>query len=147
MKLNHLEDSGKWKDKISNFHQLGGIETSILDNGAGKGIRIAWMDTGSGLRFKVVFDRAMDIAEAFYDKYSLAWISHLGITPPNTSITSGTNWLNGFGGGLLTTCGLTHIGGPEKDEYGERGLHDRISHVPAIVESISQPDLENEIFE
>ena len=44
----------------------------------------------------------------------------------------------------MTTCGLTHIGGPEKDEYGERGLHDRISHVPAIVESIIQPDLQNE---
>jgi hypothetical protein len=130
-----------WRDKISNHHQLGGIETSILDNGAGKGVRIAWIDTGSGLRFKVVLDRAMDIADAFYNKHSLAWISHLGVTPPDLSVISGTNWLNGFGGGLLTTCGLTHTGGPEKDEYGERGVHDRISHVRAMVESVVQPDL------
>ena len=131
----------KWSGKISNHIQIGGIETSILDNGAGKGVRIAWVNTGSGLRFKVVLDRAMDIAEAFYSKHSLAWISHLGVTPSDPSVISGTNWLNGFGGGLLTTCGLTHTGGPEKDEYGERGVHDRISHVRAMVESIIQPDL------
>jgi galactose mutarotase-like enzyme len=89
----------------------------------------------------------MDIAEAFYNQYSLAWISHLGVTPPIPTVTSGINWLNGFGGGLLTTCGLTHVGGPEKDEYGERGLHDRISHIPATLESIIQPDLYREKHE
>lgn len=131
-----------WQDKISNSHQIGGIETSILDNGAGKGVRIGWVDTGSGLRFKVVLDRAMDIADAFYNQHSLAWLSHKGITPPDPSTISGISWLNGFGGGLLTTCGLTHAGGPEKDEYGERGLHDHISHIPATIESIVQPDLQ-----
>ncbi len=30
----------EWTDKISNHKQLGGIETSVLDNGAGKGVRI-----------------------------------------------------------------------------------------------------------
>lgn len=131
----------KWQGKISNHHQLGGIETSVLDNGEGKGVRIAWINTGSGFRFKVVLDRGMDIADAFYNEYSLTWLSHLGITPPNPATVSGTSWLNTFGGGLLTTCGLTHIGGPEKDEYGERGLHGHISHIPALIDSIIQPDL------
>lgn len=134
-------DNFSWQDKVFNPRQLGGIETSILDNGFGKGVRIAWINTGSGLRFKVVLDRAMDIADAFYNQHSLAWLSHSGVTPPDSSATKGTSWLNGFGGGLLTTCGLTHVGGPEKDEYGERGLHDRISHIPAKIESIVQPDL------
>ena len=138
----NIKESYNWSGKISNHQQLGGIETSVLDNGRGKGTRIAWFNTGSGLRFKVVPDRAMDIAEAFYNQHSLAWISHLGVIPPDQNVNSGTNWLNGFGGGLLTTCGLTHIGGPEKDEYGERMLHDRISFMPAVVESIKQPDLE-----
>lgn len=133
-----------WENKVSNYNQLGGIETSILDNGNGKGTRIAWVNTGSGLRFKVVLDRAMDIAEAFFNQHSLAWISHSGVTPSDIHINSGSNWLNGFGGGLLATCGLTHIGGPEKDEYGERILHDRISFLPAQVESIIQPDLKRD---
>jgi hypothetical protein len=129
-----------WQDKISNPAQLGGIETSILDNGNGRGTRIAWFNTGTGLRFKVILDRALDIADAFYNQHSLAWLSHLGITPPETFSDRGIDWLKTFGGGMLTTCGLTHVGGPEMDAYGERGLHGPISNTPAEIESIIQPD-------
>jgi hypothetical protein len=55
----------------------------------------------------------------------------------------GIDWIKTFGGGLLVTCGLDHIGGPEKDAYGERGLHGSISNMPATVEAIVQPDFRN----
>jgi len=129
-----------WHNKISNSAQLGGIETAVLDNGAGRGTRIAWINTGTGLRYKVVIDRAMDIADTFYNQHSLAWISHLGVTPPQPFSERGLDWLRTFSGGLLTTCGLDHVGGPEADEYGERGLHGPISNMPASIESIVQPD-------
>lgn len=129
-----------WSDKVSNVAQVGGIETSILDNGAGKGVRIAWLNTGTGLRFKVVIDRAMDIADAFYNRYSLAWLNPPGIMSPQPFSHKGIDWLRTFGGGLVTTCGLSHVGGPEEDEYGERGLHGLISNIPAEIESIIQPD-------
>jgi hypothetical protein len=129
-----------WQDKISNPAQIGGIETAVLDNGQGRGTRIAWFNTGTGLRYKVVLDRAMDIADAFYNQHSLAWLSHLGITPPEPFSDRGINWIRTFGGGLLTTCGLTHIGGPEADALGERGLHGQISNTSAEIESIVQPD-------
>lgn len=132
-----------WHNKISNAAQVGGIETSVLDNGAGRGTRIAWVNTGTGLRYKVVLDRAMDIADAFYNQYSLAWLNNPGVTPPQPFSHNGIDWLRTFGGGLVTTCGLTHMGGPEKDEYGERGLHGLISNIPAEIESIIQPDPAN----
>lgn len=116
-----------WSDKISNPAQIGGIETAIMDNGFGRGTRIAWINTGTGLRYKVVIDRAMDIADAFYNQHSLAWLSHSGITSPEPFSSRGIDWLRTFGGGFLTTCGLTHVGGPETDSFGERGLHDTIS--------------------
>ncbi|MCF2501128.1 MULTISPECIES: aldose 1-epimerase family protein [Dyadobacter] len=129
-----------WTDKVSNHAQIGGIETSVLDNGAGRGTRIAWINTGAGLRFKVVIDRAMDIAEAFYNQHSLAWLSHGGITYPQPFSDKGIDWLRTFGGGLLTTCGLTHVGGPESDKFGDRGLHGLISNSPAEIVSIIQPE-------
>lgn len=135
-----VEVNQDWKDKISNHAQIGGIETSVIDNGAGRGTRIAWINTGTGLRFKVVIDRAMDIADAFYNQHSLAWLSHGGITSPQPFSDHGINWLKTFGGGLMTTCGLTHFGGPEADEFGERGLHGQISNTPAEIISILQPD-------
>jgi len=128
------------QDKISNHAQVGGIETSILDNGPGRGTRIAWVNTGTGLRYKVVIDRAMDITEAFYNQHSLAWLSHGGLTSSQPFAYRGMDWLRTFGGGLLTTCGLSHVGGPEVDAFGERGIHGRISNIAAEIESIVQPD-------
>ncbi|WP_373493755.1 aldose 1-epimerase family protein [Aquiflexum sp.] len=132
-----------WKDKISNPQQLGGIETSVLDNGPGKGVRIAWVNTGTGLRYKIVLDRGMDIADAFFNAGSLAWISHAGVVAPQPFSNKGIDWLRTFAGGLLTTCGLSHIGGPESDENGSRGLHGNYSNIPAEIVSIQQPDTIN----
>ena len=129
-----------FQDKISNPSQLGGIETSILDNGQAKGVRIAWFNTGSGLRFKVVLDRAMDIADAAFNQHNLAWLSHNGISSPQPFSDKGIDWLRTFYGGLLTTCGLSHVGGPESDAFGTRGIHGHISNTPAEIESIIQPD-------
>jgi hypothetical protein len=129
-----------WKGKISNIAQLGGIETSVIDNGPGRGTRIAWINTGTGLRFKVVLDRAMDIADTFYNQHSIAWLSHVGITSPQPFSNIGLDWLKTFGGGLLTTCGLTHVGGPESDEFGQRGIHGQISNHAAEIESVIQPN-------
>lgn len=129
-----------WKDKLSHASQLGGIETSVLDNGQGRGTRIAWINTGTGLRYKVVIDRGLDIVDAFFNQHSLSWISHGGVMAPQPFSNRGAGWLRNFGGGLLTTCGLSHIGGPEADSYGERGLHGNASNISAEIESIIQPD-------
>lgn len=142
--MSGLQNFDSWKGKVSNAAQIGGIETSVLDNGNQRGVRVAWFNTGVGLRFKVVLDRAMDIGEAFYNSHSLAWISSRGIVPPETRYKN-SDWLKGFGGGLLATCGLTHVGGAESDEFGERCLHDDIGNIPAQIESIVQPDLSRDL--
>jgi hypothetical protein len=130
-----------WLNEVNNHHQIGGIETSVLDNEPGRNVRIAWINTGSGLRYKVVIDRALDIADAFYNQYSLVWLSHTGITSPRPDSDRDVEWLSTFCGGLLTTCGLSHIGGPEKDEDGSRGVHGKISNTPVTLESVIQPDI------
>ncbi|WP_075350451.1 aldose 1-epimerase family protein [Algoriphagus marinus] len=135
---------GSWKHKLSNTQQIGGIETSILDNGPGKGTRIAWINTGTGLRYKVVLDRGMDIVDALFNENSLAWISHAGITAPQPFSNQGIDWLRTFAGGLLTTCGLSSMGPPNEDETGSKGLHGRFSNSPAELISIRQPDIFSE---
>lgn len=129
-----------WQGKICNAAQIAGIETSTLDNGPGRSVRIAWVNTGSGLRCKVVIDRVMDIADAFFNQHSIAWLSSEAITAPRPNASYGLEWLYSFNGGLLTTCGLTHVGGPQEDDGEPLGLHDRIANIPAAFESIIQPD-------
>jgi hypothetical protein len=137
----NLGNPSNWKHKLSNSHQIGGIETSVIDNGAGRGVRIAWVNTGTGLRYKLVLDRGMDILDAFFSEYSLAWISHAGLTAPQPFFNQGIDWLRTFGGGLLTTCGLSNAGPPNTDESGSRGLHGNYSNSPAELVSIKQPDI------
>jgi penicillin amidase len=106
-------------------------------------MRVAWINTGAGLRFKVLLDRAMDIADAAYNQYNLSWLNHAGFPPPQPFSDKGLDWLRTFGGGLVATCGLSHVGGPEKDAFGERGVHGNISNIPAEIVSIVQPDPAN----
>lgn len=130
------------QEKVSNVHQVGGIEMSILDNGAGRGLRIAWFNTGSGLRFQVILDRGMDIGAAFYNAYSLTWISHQGPTFIEPSLKHQNElWLNQFGGGLLTTCGLSHIGNTEIEQEQIRPLNGTIHAQSAEIIEIQQPNL------
>ena len=49
---------------VGDTSQVCGVRLKTLDNGAERGVRIADFDTGSGLRFTVLIDRAMDIGPA-----------------------------------------------------------------------------------
>jgi hypothetical protein len=137
----NIGNPSNWKNKLSNSQQIGGIETSVLDNGSGRGVRIAWVNTGTGLRYKLVLDRGMDILDAFFNENSLAWISHAGLTSPQPFSNKGIDWLRTFGGGLVTTCGLSNAGPPNTEDGESRGLHGNYSNTPAELVSIKQPDI------
>jgi hypothetical protein len=126
---------------VVNASQLGGIETSTLDNGPGKGVRIAWVNTGGGLRYKVVIDRGLDIADAEFLGNSLTWHSYGGVTTPRPAYNAGLEWLRGFYGGMVVSCGPQNIGGPVEVDGENYGLHGTHSNTMAQVESILNPDL------
>jgi hypothetical protein len=118
------------KQMTSTLDQLAGIRLVEYADGKGIGMRAADVWTGSGLRFTVWLDRAMDIGPAEYAGKPLAWLHPaLGTAGQFESAESG--WLRTFGGGLVTTCGLTFFGQAETDNGDDLGLHGRISHIPA----------------
>ncbi|HEX2908918.1 MAG TPA: aldose 1-epimerase family protein [Phototrophicaceae bacterium] len=89
------------------------------------GMRVVEAHNSSGLTFTVMLDRGLDIWQAHYKGIPLTWISQGSPHLPDF----GQNFLQQFNGGLLTTCGLTHVGPPEHDDQtGEfRDLHGRYS--------------------
>jgi hypothetical protein len=125
---------------VINPSQLGGIETSTLDDGSGHGNRIAWINTGGGLRYKVVIDRGLDIADAEFLGQSLTWHSLTGVTTPSLAYSRGMDWLRGFYGGLLVSCGPLNTGGPFEEDGVAYGLHGTHSNTRAAIESIINPD-------
>ena len=115
---------------VGAMSQVAGVRLFELTDGRARGLRVADVHTGSGLRFQVLLDRALDIGAAEYAGRPLAWV-HPALGGPHLYEPQGYGWLRTFGGGLVTTCGLTHFGQPEQDGKEHLGLHGRISHAPA----------------
>ena len=122
---------------------VGGVRLMELSDGLERGIRMLEFRTGSGLRFTVLVDRAMDIAEVEHKGRSIGWHSPSGFRHPGLHEYEGEDgfsWARSFSG-FLVTCGLDHILGPETvaaDHYKYPGrktathsLHGRISTIPA----------------
>ncbi|HCR82159.1 MAG TPA: DUF4432 domain-containing protein [Lachnospiraceae bacterium] len=117
--------------KIGDMSMLADAREGILTSGKGDGVRIIDIKTGGGLEFTVLPTRGMDIAWAEYKGIPLSYISKTGVVHPSYFEARGDAFLRNFFCGLVTTCGLTSFGTPEKDGAEELGLHGRISNTPA----------------
>jgi len=134
------DTSGFDTTKFVNPAQVGGIEWYTIGDGEGRGVRALCVNTGGGLRYRVLADRGLDIDQAFFNQHSLAFLTHKGVTPPRRAHDRGIDWLKGFPGGLLTSCGPFNIGPPGEDQGQELGLHGTHSNTAATIESVVQPD-------
>ena len=87
---------------VGSVEQIGGVRDVTFNDGKAKGVRAIEIDTGK-LRFTVLPDRCMDIAQAYYEGTSVAWISKTGVVAPQFYEKDEKCWLRSFTGGLLTT--------------------------------------------
>ncbi len=129
--------------KFENALQLGGIRTGTLETpgaGGGGAARVALFDTGAGLRFTVALDRGGDIVDATFNDCALAYLTPNGLLPPSPAYHTGTEWLRGWAGGLVTTCGPQSIGGPRELDGAQTSLHGRYSGQAAQIETLRNPD-------
>lgn len=126
--------------KFVNPAQVGGIDAYTLVDGAGRGVRALCVNTGGGLRYRLLVDRGLDVDQAFFNQHSLAFLTHKGVTAPTGGLERGIDWLKTFPGGLLTSCGPFNIGAPSTDAGEDLPLHGPHSNTPAEIESVVQPD-------
>ena len=110
---------------VGDIKQIAGATSSILNDGPGFNSRICEVNTAAGLSFTVLPDRGMDISACRYKGIPIAPISKVGIRNPESVNNSGYEFLKNFHCGLLTTCGLTHIGPPSTIN----GLHGPFSNL------------------
>jgi hypothetical protein len=117
--------------RVGHIDQLAGVRLLEAQDGKARGCRLLDVWTGTGLRFQVNAERALDISSCDYKGIPLSWRSPAGDVHPMYYEPRGTGWLRSFPGGLLTTCGLDQFGLPCEDNGTEFGLHGRISNTPA----------------
>ena len=129
--------------RSGSFGAFGGVRLMELSDGLERGIRMLEFRSGSGLRFTVLVDRAMDICEVDFKGASVGWHGPSGVRHPGLhehASEDGFSWGRSFSG-FLVTCGLDHTLGPQvvpADNYNypgiktnSHGLHGRISTIPA----------------
>jgi hypothetical protein len=134
---------GEIAERVGSLTQLGGVRLVTLADGAERGVRALEFRTGSGLRFTVLVDRAMDIAEVEHKGRAIGWHSPTGFRHPayyDPEGEDGLGFLRSFSG-FLATCGLDHVLGAETvpaDNYNyprrrlqPQPLHGRVSQIPA----------------
>jgi uncharacterized protein DUF4432 len=80
-----------------------------------------------GIDLRLLPDRGFDCFGAWYRGVPLHWVSAVGERGPIAGRLHGDEWLEGFGGGLVATCGLRNVGVASEGH----GLHGEISHRPA----------------
>jgi hypothetical protein len=117
--------------RVGHMDQLAGIRLLEAVDGKARGCRVLDVWTGTGLRFQVNAERALDISSCDFKGQSLAWRSPTGEVHPAYFEPQGLGWLRSFTGGLVMTCGLDHFGSPAQDGETELGLHGRIGNCPA----------------
>ncbi len=117
--------------RLGRMEQLASIRRLVSDDGKGRGMRVLEVNNGSGLSFTVYPDRGMDIGQAYYKGTPLAWVSRNLEVAPHFYDPTDFEWLRTWGGGLLTGCGLTNVGGPNEAGGERHGLHGRLSHLRA----------------
>lgn len=136
-------DSRGVAERSGMLSQFAGVRLMTLGDGVECGIRLLEFRTGSGLRFTVLVDRAMDIADCEHNGRSIGWHSPAGFRHPGLHEYEGEGglaWARSFSG-LLVTCGLDHIlfmNEVKADTYFyapkqtvSHSLHGRISTIPA----------------
>jgi hypothetical protein len=123
--------------------QFAGVRLMTLDDGLERSIRMLEFRTGTGLRFTVLVDRAMDIGDCDYRGMAIGWHSPSGFRQPGLHEyegEGGLGWLRSFSG-LMITCGLDHILFMYDEPtghyvYGPRqkashSIHGRVGTIPA----------------
>jgi hypothetical protein len=106
--------------KLPHPDQVASAVSSLVDDGPAAGSRAVDIRVWQGIDLRLLPDRGLDIGAAWFGGTPLAWISPAGEQgPPNPDELVDSAWFDAWGGGLMTTCGLSNVGAPS----GGFGLH------------------------
>lgn len=113
------------------MHQLCRAERIILNHGRATGLRAVDIDAGGGLSFRILEDKALDIANLSFHGINMAFLAKPGIVNPDVLTPKDNEFLRTFQGGFLYTCGLSNVGAPVCVDGRYHPFHGRIGNTPA----------------
>lgn len=117
--------------RVGDLEQIAGVRSYVRTEGKAEGVRAVEVRTGGGLSYTVLPSRALDISTCEFQGIPIGFLSKSGVTAPAYFSPDREPWGGSFGGGMVTTCGLTNVG-VCPDYKGEKmGTHGDIANIPA----------------
>ena len=110
--------------KLANADQVASVVESVVGRRRGRRLaRRRHSRLGTGSTCALLPDRGLDIGAAWFRGTPLAWISQAGEQGPSRpEDLVGSAWGDAWGGGLVTTCGLSNVGAASEG-YGLHGTY------------------------
>jgi Domain of unknown function (DUF4432) len=103
--------------------------SSIVTDGPAAGCRAIDLRVEGGIELRLLPDRGLDAADAWFAGVPLDWRSPVGETAAVHD-----DWMLSFGGGLVVTCGLRNVGVPSEGH----GQHGDFTFQKAVVEAVER---------
>lgn len=111
--------------RIGSTRQLARADIFEFEDGPARGSRLVRLSSAGGFDAEILPDRGMDLAAVSWNGIPLSWSSSLGSVAPGLLGGSAEAWSFGFGGGMLTTCGLDQFGRATEDDGESLPMHGR----------------------
>ena len=117
-------------ERLANLDQVATAVVSVVADGAATGARAVDIHVWGGIDLRLLPDRGLDIGGPGSAARPLAWISQAGEQGRRRpeSLVDDVAWGAAWGGGLVTTCGLSNVG---RGSEGQ-GLHGTYTSRPAV---------------
>jgi hypothetical protein len=111
-------------ERLANLDQVASAVVSVVADGAASGARAVDIRVWGGIDVRLLPDRGLDVGGAWFRGTPLAWISQAGEQgPPEAAeLVDESTWSSAWGGGLVTTCGLSNVG-RASDGHGLHGTY------------------------
>ena len=116
---------------VGHTAQLGGLRRVRQTEGVEDGLDTIELRTGGGLDLDILVSRGLDLGAAFFQGRPISWLSASGFPHPGLKGDLPGGFERAFGGGLMTTCGLSNVGAASADEGVQHAQHGRASGTPA----------------
>ena len=124
--------------RVGHHQQVGGLRRVRRTEGVEDGSDVIELRTGGGLELDILVSRGLDLGASWYQGRPLSWLSAAGFAHPALRESLPGGFERAFGGGLLTTCGLSNVGNANTDQGTEHAQHGRAATTPAFDVSIQQ---------
>jgi hypothetical protein len=131
-----MKDPLFFAKRTGDMAQFCGARRAVLSDGKAAGVEVVDIWNHAGLALSVYPGRGMDIGRFSYKGMPVSYHAKPGVTSPAYYENTGMNWLRSFFAGMLTTCGLSNVGGPDSFEHPvigavPLGLHGRVTNTGA----------------